>query len=62
MRAARQDRRAGRRRRSAAGGVAPAAIATELRKLLEDTRYWLSHRTYSVDESAARFHHRLVSI
>jgi Fic-DOC domain mobile mystery protein B len=28
--------------------------------LLDDVRYWLEHETYSVDEAAVRFHHRLV--
>jgi Fic-DOC domain mobile mystery protein B len=43
-------------------GVAPEQIAPQLRDLLDDTRYWLEHGTYSLDEAAARFHHRLVSI
>lgn len=43
-------------------GVAPEQIAPRLRDLLEDARYWLMHRTYPIDEAAARFHHRLVSI
>ena len=43
-------------------GVAPAQIAPQLRDLLDDARYWLEHDTYSSDEAAVRFHHRLVSI
>ncbi len=43
-------------------GVAPHQIGIELRKLLEDCRYWIDHNTYPVDEIAARFHHRLVWI
>jgi Fic-DOC domain mobile mystery protein B len=43
-------------------GVAPEQIAPKLRDLLDDARYWLAHRTYSIDEIAARFHHRLVAI
>jgi len=43
-------------------GVAPEQIAPRLRELLIDTRYWLEHGTYPIDEAAARFHHRLVSI
>jgi Fic-DOC domain mobile mystery protein B len=43
-------------------GVAPEQIAPRLRDLLDDTRYWLQHRTYPVDEVAARLHHRLVAI
>ena len=33
-----------------------------MRDLLDDTRYWLQHGTYPLDEAAVRFHHRLVSI
>jgi len=29
---------------------------------LGDVRFWLEHKTYSVDEIALRFHHRLVVI
>jgi Fic-DOC domain mobile mystery protein B len=43
-------------------GVAPDQIALQLRNLLDDTRYWIEHKVYPVDEAAARFHHRLVSI
>jgi Fic-DOC domain mobile mystery protein B len=43
-------------------GVDPAQIAVQLRDLLENTRYWLTHGTYPVDECAIRFHHRLVLI
>ncbi len=43
-------------------GVAPEQIAPQLRDLLDDTRYWLEHGTFAIDEAAARFHHRLVSI
>lgn len=43
-------------------GVAPEQIAPQLRNLLDDTRYWLEHATYPLDEAAARFHHRLVAI
>ncbi len=37
-------------------------IRTELRKLLDDCRYWVKNNTYPPDEIGARFHHRLVSI
>jgi len=37
-------------------------IAIHLKQLLDDVHYQLSHKTYIVDEIAARFHHRLVSI
>ncbi|MEZ5052482.1 MAG: mobile mystery protein B [Chitinophagales bacterium] len=43
-------------------GIAPWLIPTELRKLLDDTKYWLAHGTYTPDEIAVRFKHRLVSI
>jgi len=43
-------------------GVDPGIIQVELRKLLDDARYWLDHATYSPDEIAVRFHHRLVAI
>jgi Fic-DOC domain mobile mystery protein B len=40
-------------------GVEPWRIATELRQVLENVRYWIDHQTYSIDESAARFHHKV---
>lgn len=43
-------------------GVAPYRIATDLRQLLDDSRYWIEHDTYPPDEICARFHHRLVAI
>lgn len=43
-------------------GVSPWQILTELRNLLENTKYWIEHKTYSPDEIGARFHHRLVWI
>jgi Fic-DOC domain mobile mystery protein B len=43
-------------------GVEVWKINTELAQLLSDTRYWLEHDTYTLDEIAARFHHRLVWI
>ena len=43
-------------------GVDPKIIQVELRKLLDDARHWLEHATYSPDEIAVRFHHRLVGI
>lgn len=43
-------------------GVAPEQIGPQLRDLLDDTRYWLQHGTYAIDEAAACFHHRLVAI
>ena len=43
-------------------GVDPQDIAVKLRMLLDDTRYWIEHKTYSPKEIAIRFHHRLVLI
>lgn len=43
-------------------GVDRSQISVRLRELLDDVRYWLAHETYPLDEVAARFHHRLVSI
>jgi Fic-DOC domain mobile mystery protein B len=43
-------------------GVSPHQSREELKKLLADTRYWIEHGTYTSDEIAARFHHRLVAI
>ncbi len=43
-------------------GVDPVQIAIQLRQLLDDTRYWIEHETYSPKELAARFHHKLVYI
>jgi Fic-DOC domain mobile mystery protein B len=43
-------------------GVPAWQIATELRNLCADTVVWLEHGTYSSDEIAVRFHHRLTAI
>ena len=43
-------------------GVDPIQIPVELKKLCEDMRYWLIHKTFTPDETALRFKHRLVSI
>ena len=37
-------------------------ISTELKNLLGDVKFWCQHNTYSPDEIALRFKHRLVSI
>ncbi len=37
-------------------------IPTEMNKLINDVRYWITYQTYPIDEIAARFHHRLVWI
>lgn len=43
-------------------GVARYRIGSELRILLDDTLYWVENDTYSPQEIALRFKHRLVSI
>ena len=43
-------------------GIDPLYIGVELKKLLDDVRYWTENGTYEPLEAAARFHHRLVSI
>lgn len=43
-------------------GLDPRLIQAELRKLLDDARYWAANGTYPPLEAAARFHHRLVQI
>ena len=43
-------------------GVEPWNIASMLRNLIDDARFWVSHGVYLPDEIAVRFHHRLVSI
>ncbi len=43
-------------------GIDAYRIRTELRRLLDDCRYWIENGTYEPDEIAVRFHHRIVSI
>lgn len=43
-------------------GVDAYLIPQELLQLLDDTRFWIEDGTYSADEIAARFHHKLVWI
>ena len=43
-------------------GVDKNIVRTEVRKLIEDARYWRENTAYEPDELAVRFHHRLVSI
>jgi Fic-DOC domain mobile mystery protein B len=43
-------------------GVEPYLIETELRKAIDDGRYWTENKSYPPDELAVRFHHRLVSV
>ena len=43
-------------------GIDPLRIAVELRKLVDDARYWVAHETFAPLEAAARFHHRMTRI
>ncbi len=43
-------------------GVDKFEINVELKKLLDDVRYWVQNNSFSTDETAIRFKHRLVSI
>jgi Fic-DOC domain mobile mystery protein B len=43
-------------------GIPWIRIGVELKTLLEDCRYWIEKQTYSAEEIAIRFKHRLVSI
>lgn len=43
-------------------GVTPLQIPEAVLNVLADTRFWIENGTYSTDEIASRFHHRLVSV
>lgn len=43
-------------------GITSWKISTELNVLIEDAKFWIENRTYSEDEIAIRFKHRIVSI
>jgi Fic-DOC domain mobile mystery protein B len=43
-------------------GVDRWQVAIELKNLLEDAGFWIENNTYSPDEIAIRFKHRIVSI
>lgn len=43
-------------------GVAKELIGEELKKLLDDGRYWIEHQTFGHRETALRLHHRMVWI
>lgn len=43
-------------------GIDAYQIPTALQELIDDTQFWIDQATYEPDESAARFHHRLVYI
>jgi Fic-DOC domain mobile mystery protein B len=43
-------------------GIAYYEIPGALRQLLDDAKAWIKHKSFSPDEIAVRFHHRLVHI
>ena len=43
-------------------GVHWPTIATELRNLMDDGKYWIENESFPTDEAALRLHHRLVLI
>ena len=43
-------------------GINKWHISSALKTLLDDTLYWIEHETYTPDEIAVRFKHRIVSI
>lgn len=43
-------------------GVKWINIGIDLKMLLDDTKYWIENKTYTPDEIAIRFKHRLVNI
>ena len=43
-------------------GVDKTQISLELRKLLDDCKFWIENETFTKEEIAIRFKHRLVSI
>lgn len=43
-------------------GIKWTLIAIELKNLFDDTKFWIENKTFSPDEIAIRFKHRIVSI
>ena len=43
-------------------GIPWTQIGIELKNLLDDTKYWIENKTFSPEEIAIRFKHRIVSI
>ena len=41
-------------------GIPYERVRIELRKLIDDVKFWIENETFPPDEIAARFHHRLV--
>ncbi len=43
-------------------GIPSTQIGLQLKNLLDDTKYWIENKTFSPEEIAIRFKHRIVSI
>ena len=43
-------------------GISWTKIGLELKKLLDDTKFWIENKSFSPEEIAIRFKHRIVSI
>jgi Fic-DOC domain mobile mystery protein B len=43
-------------------GIKWTLIGLELKKLIDDTKYWIKNETYSPEEISIRFKHRIVAI
>ncbi len=43
-------------------GVDWPEIPTEVQVVIDDGRYWLENKTFSIDEAALRLHHRIVQV
>ena len=43
-------------------GVDKTQVTVEIRKLIDDCRFWIENNTFQPDEIAIRFSHRLVKI
>lgn len=43
-------------------GIDSRYIGVEIKKLLDDCKYWIANKTFSEEEIAVRFKHRLVQI
>jgi len=43
-------------------GIKWTQIRIQLKSLIEDTKYWIKHKTYLSEETSIRFKHRLVAI
>jgi len=43
-------------------GINWTQVGVELKKLLDDTKFWIENKTFQAEEIAIRFKHRIVSI